>query len=111
MSKQKYLLFLALVVLLMVLGLCGCGQVDVLAPEAETLMVDQAVDTSSADASSDAADDVSTASSGESMEDDGEALVEETETDYCLECHSDQETLMAVADPEEETESENEGEG
>ncbi len=103
MPMQKYLIFFALVIVLMALGLCGCGQVDVYAPETETLMVDQAADIES--------DDAATTSPGESIEENGEALVEETEIDYCLECHSDQETLMAVADAEEVVESENEGEG
>mgnify|MGYP001413585802 CR=1 FL=1 len=33
------------------------------------------------------------------------------ETDHCLDCHTDQDRLMEIADPVVETESENEGEG
>jgi hypothetical protein len=35
----------------------------------------------------------------------------EPEVDYCVECHTDKEALIATAKPEVEVASENEGEG
>ncbi|MBT7081983.1 MAG: hypothetical protein HN929_11080 [Chloroflexi bacterium] len=46
---------------------------------------------------------------GDGVSDEG--LVEDVEPDYCLDCHSDQDRLIAVAEKEEAVESESEGEG
>jgi hypothetical protein len=35
----------------------------------------------------------------------------EPQVDYCIECHTDQQTLIDTADPVAEVVSENEGEG
>jgi hypothetical protein len=40
-----------------------------------------------------------------------EAIAAEPQVDNCVECHTDQQTLMDTADPVAEVESENEGEG
>ncbi len=107
MSQHKYLLSLTFAILLIALGLSGCGQAELVsaASEAEAPLEAQV-------AAAPAEDDLGGAAVPDGLaEDEGEALPEEAEPDYCLQCHSDQETLMAVADPEEETESESEGEG
>jgi outer membrane biosynthesis protein TonB len=40
-----------------------------------------------------------------------EAIAAEPQVDNCVECHTDQQTLIDTADPVAEVESENEGEG
>ena len=40
-----------------------------------------------------------------------EAIADEPQVDNCVECHTDQQTLIDTADPVAEVESENEGEG
>ena len=39
------------------------------------------------------------------------AIAEAVQTDSCVECHSDKDTLIAVAEPEQVLESESSGEG
>lgn len=67
-------------------------------PEAEEAMDDEASADSSAEDSSD-------------EETSDEMMAEEAEPDYCLDCHTDQDRLTAVAAEEEAVEDENEGEG
>lgn len=104
MTQRKISLSLALIGLLLIgaaLSSCRQSPEPTASPPSSPLPAEASptTETSPEDAQASLENDI--ASSGQTAE----------EPDYCLDCHTDQEKLMEVADPVVETESENEGEG
>lgn len=108
--------FFALAVLFLVLSLMGCG--DQATPEAQPTATAYAYpppmnDPEEVAASLTAIPEEDAAAPEEEVPDPEptEAVAAEPVVDNCVECHTDQQTLIDTADPVAEIESENEGEG
>jgi len=101
MTRLKYIFPIALLMVVLGGSISACGSVEEAGiAESEPVALTQSVD----EPASEAVDNIT-------GDDAGAVLPEEAPPNYCLECHSDQQTLTDVADPVEEVESENEGEG
>lgn len=102
--KKNPLLCLLLILLALFIGGCS-GNSEM--PDKPTEMASAEV--ADAPTSEDLIADDTDTSDDEEAEEDLVAAVEES--DYCVDCHSDQTMLTQTADPEVEVESESEGEG
>lgn len=102
MNKNKFFLFTILILLAVsILGACQQDSPSGTISEAEAVEVVEAEEISPT-ATSSAVDEAAQSPS---------PTPEEAEPNSCLACHADQQALMDTADPVEEAESENEGEG
>ncbi|MBC8508022.1 MAG: hypothetical protein H8D34_24420 [Chloroflexi bacterium] len=115
MLKQK-LIFSLVLISLMLIGVSGCSPRVASASEAVAEFAQEATPTTAPESVSTETDQPASdeAETDEVPQGDGvsdEGLVEDVEPDYCLDCHMDQERLIAVAEKEEAVESESEGEG
>ena len=105
------------VVLLLLFSLVGCGSepTPVAEPSAETHVYPPPMNDPEEVAASLTAvpEEEATAPTEEDAPDSEptEVVAAEPEVDNCVECHTDQQTLIDTADPVAEVESENEGEG
>ncbi len=121
MSDKRYILSFILIMLLAV-SISGCSQAQTgsegtQSAEAATLDESNALISETSEAtvesvvdSPEAVDEV-TSTDVPAENQSADALPVETDPNYCLECHIDQERLMAVAAKEDAVASENEGEG
>ena len=102
--------------LLLVLSLVGCAEQAT--PEAQPTATEHAYPAPLNDPAAVAAsltavpEEGATEANEESIEPEPtEVIAAEPQVDNCVECHTDQQTLIDTADPVAEVESENEGEG
>ena len=108
--------FLLIVLMLMLLSLVGCAEQAT--PEVQPPATEHAYPAPLNDPAEVATsltavpEDEAVETNRETTEPDPtEAIAAEPQVDNCVECHTDQQTLIDTADPVVEVESENEGEG
>jgi hypothetical protein len=101
--------FLCLLLIVTAIGLWGCTENQ---ESPDRLVEAISMDISEAEVSVDSTQALDDTESIDELEPDIEFVADVVEEpDYCIDCHTDQAMLTDTAAPEEEVESENEGEG